>query len=91
MLSGTVTTAILMSTGWRPYRLPLPMEVIWLAGTGLACLGTVLLALAACPVSSPRGESATRRRWLILRLGLALFLVGTAVASVVELFTPVQR
>ena len=91
LLSGTVTTAILMSTGWRPYRLPLVAEIIWLVSTGVSVLGTVLLAWAGCPVTNSGVHEENRRKSLTVRVGTVAFLVGTAAASLVELFTPVQH
>jgi cation transport ATPase len=91
LISGTVTTAILMSTGWRPYRLPLGSEAVWLVSTGVSVLGTVLLAWAGCPVTKRGVRQENGRKSLTVRLGIVAFLVGIAAASLVELFGPVQR
>ena len=91
LLSGTVTTAILMWTGWRPYRLPLAAEIIWLAASGVASLGTVLLAWAGCPVTNSGVREENQRKSLTVRIGIVTFMVGIAAASLVELFTPVQH
>lgn len=91
VISGTITTAMLLASGWRPYNLsPLP-EAIWLAGTVIASAGTVLLAWAGCPVTSLGVAQENRRKTLTVRIGIVAFMVGIAVASAVELFSPIPQ
>ena len=90
MLSGTITTAMLMASGWRPYRLTTFPDAIWIAGTSVAALGTVLLAWAGCPITKKSVAEEDRRKSLVVRVGIAAFIVGTAVASLVELSSPVH-
>jgi hypothetical protein len=90
LLSGTITTAILMSSGFRPYRLdPLP-AALWLSGTGLAVIGTALLGWASCPPLGAGARASVPPRSLVIRVGMAVFLVGMGAASLVELFSPVS-
>jgi cation transport ATPase len=88
LLSGTVTTAILLAGGWRPYRLDVLPGATWLAATAVAAAGTVLLAWAGCPVFPREGATEHHRKSLTIRVGIVAFLAGTAVASSVELFSP---
>ena len=90
LLSGTVTMAMLMASGWRPYRLAAFPDATWIAGTSMAALGTVLLAWAGCPVTRKGVAEEDRRKSLVVRVGIAAFIIGTAAASVVELSSPVH-
>lgn len=88
LLSGTITTAMLLAAGWRPYLLdPLP-RTIWLASGAVAVVGTVLLAWAGCPVTKRGVESENTRKSITVRIGIVAFMAGIGVASLVELFTP---
>jgi cation transport ATPase len=89
LLSGTITTAVLMASGWRPYRLADFPEAVWLAGTSVAVVGTILLAWAGCPITNQGLVEEIRRKSLVVRIGVAAFIGGTAVASIVELSSPV--
>jgi cation transport ATPase len=91
LLSGTVTTAVLMASGWRPYRLAALPEVIWWAGTAVSSVGTVLLAWAGCPVTKQGAAEADRNKSLAVRVGVAAFLAGIATASIVELCSPAMH
>jgi multisubunit Na+/H+ antiporter MnhB subunit len=89
VVCGTVTTAILMASGWRPYRLtPFP-ETAWVIGAIISVIGTVLLAWAGCPVTSRGLGDENKRKTLVIRLGIVAFMLGIALASVVELLSPV--
>ena len=88
LLSGTITTALLMASGWRPYRLAAFPEAVWLAGTAVAAAGTVLLAWAGCPITKKGLVDENRRKSVTVRMGIGAFILGTAVASVVELWSP---
>jgi hypothetical protein len=88
LLSGTVTTAVLMSSGWRPYRLAVLPEVIWWTGTAVSCIGAVLLAWAGCPVARPGRAQENRNKALTVRIGVGSFLAGIGTASIVELCSP---
>jgi hypothetical protein len=90
LLSGTITTAMLIASGWRPYRLAAFPGAIWIVGTSAAALGTVLLAWAGCPITKESVAEEDRRKSLVVRIGIAAFIVGTAAASVVELSSPVH-
>jgi hypothetical protein len=90
LLSGTITTAMLIASGWRPYRLAAFPDAIWVAGTSIAALGTVLLAWAGCPVTKRGIVEEDRRKSLVVRVGIAAFIVGTAMASIVELSSPAR-
>jgi hypothetical protein len=90
LLSGTITTAMLLASGWRPYRLAAFSDAIWIAGTSAAALGTVLLAWAGCPITKKSVAEEDRRKSLVVRIGIAAFIVGTAAATVVELSSPIH-
>jgi hypothetical protein len=90
LLSGTVTTAMLMASGWRPYRLAAFPDMMWVVGTSIAALGTVLLAWAGCPVTKKSVGKEDSRKSLVVRVGIAAFIVGTAMASIVELSSPTR-
>jgi cation transport ATPase len=90
LLSGTITTAILMASGWRPYRLAAFPDAVWIAGTSVASLGTVLLAWAGCPITKKGLAEEDKRKSLAVRIGIAAFIGGTAMASIVELSSPAR-
>jgi hypothetical protein len=90
LLSGTITTALLMASGWRPYRLAAFPAAMWVAGTSIAAAGTVLLAWAGCPVTKKGVREEDSRKSLVVRVGIAAFIVGTAVSSIVELSSPTR-
>jgi hypothetical protein len=90
LISGTITTAMLMASGWRPYRLAVFPDAIWVTGTSIAALGTVLLAWAGCPITKHAVVEEDKRKSLVVRAGIAAFIVGTAMASIVELSSPVR-
>jgi hypothetical protein len=90
LISGTVTTAILLASGWRPAQLSAFGQASWFTGTGLATIGTVLLAWAGCPVT-PRGVAKENaHKTITVRIGIAAVLVGMALASAVELASPAR-
>jgi hypothetical protein len=91
LLSGTVTTAMLIASGWRPYRLDLLPEIIWWLATAVSASGTVLLAWAGCPITKHGVGQESHSKSMTVRIGIVAFLAGIAVASVVELCSPVAH
>jgi len=83
-----IPLAGLLGQGWRPSDLPVPAEVVWWLGAALALIGTAGFAWAGCPILAWEAPTAQRQKSICIRGGVALYLIGSAAASVAVLAAP---
>lgn len=85
LIAGAVGLAGLVAAGWRPGDLAAPFAVVWWAGAVLAFGGVACLGWAGCPVLGATLRGTLRGKSVTVRVGLVVYLVGTAAAAVAVL------
>ncbi|MET4783442.1 hypothetical protein [Glaciihabitans sp. UYNi722] len=83
-----IVLGLLLSSGWRPARLPGDLEVLWWIGSGLVALSIGLIGWSGCPILEVDLPTADRNKTRTMRLGTMLFIVGSAVAMFAVLLGP---
>ena len=88
VVAPAVALGPLLASGWRPSQLPLPAAIIWWIGAVAAGLATALLVWAACPVLGFPLEQAHPQKIFSIRVGIVVYLSGTAIAGLALLLSP---
>lgn len=82
-------TGLLLSSGWRPWQLDAPEQVLWWVGSLAVALSLGLIGWSGCPILEVDVPTADRNKTRTMQWGTALFIAGGAVAVFAVLVGPV--
>ena len=75
--SSAVFLGLLLSSGWRPTELPLPLAGIWWLGSLLVAGSLGLIGWSGCPILEVDVPTADRNKTKTMQFGTAFFIVGS--------------
>jgi len=81
---------MLLSSGWRPYDLPLGAEVLWWFGSALTTLSVGLIGWSGCPILEVSVPVADKNKSRTMQFGTAFFIAGGAISLFAVLLGPVS-
>jgi len=88
IVATTIALGSLLSSGWRPSRLPEPEAALFWIGAALAVASLAALAWAGCPVLGATLKDAARQKVMSIRGGVVLLIASTTFASLAVLLSP---
>ena len=80
---------LLLSSGWRPYDLPLGAEVLWWFGSAVTTLSVGLIGWSGCPILEVSVPVADKNKSRTMQFGTAMFIAGGAISLFAVLLGPV--
>jgi hypothetical protein len=83
-----VTLGMLLSSGWRPALLPVPLADLFWVGAGAVALSVGLIGWSGCPILEVDVPTASRNKSRTMQVGTLLFIVGSAAALLAVLLGP---
>jgi hypothetical protein len=84
-----VVLGLLLSSGWRPYDLPLGAEVLWWFGSAVTTLSVGLIGWSGCPILEVSVPVADKNKSRTMQFGTAMFIGGGAISLFAVLLGPV--